>query len=127
LSLHQVGVPTLTSPMLSAAAAGGRGGATPVGDFLSAAAAFALPLPGQAVSVLPAPTTPGGGAAPALTRQGIDGFFAAIGPEDGSWAAVPAKRHAQDGTGDLWGDVLSQTQWWQDAEEVVTANALRRG
>jgi hypothetical protein len=55
----QVGAPMLSSPMLSAAAAGG--GETPAGGSL--AAAFALPLPpGQAVVPLPA-------TAPALTRQ----------------------------------------------------------
>jgi photosystem II stability/assembly factor-like uncharacterized protein len=76
LSSLQVGVPTLASPMLSTAAAGGGNGATLVGDSL--AATLALTLPGQAATLLPAATTLNGGAAPALARQGIDEFFAAI-------------------------------------------------
>jgi photosystem II stability/assembly factor-like uncharacterized protein len=125
LSSIQVGVPTLGSPMLSAAPAGG--GATAVGDSLAVAAVFALPLPGQAVTLLLAATSPNDRAAPALARQAIDQFFTAIGREDGSWAFAPAKRHAQDGTEDLWGDVLSQAQWWQDPEEVFAPTALGRG
>jgi len=107
LSIAQAG----GSPMPSAVAAGGGDGATPVGGSLAAAAAFALPLPGQAVTPLPAATTPNGRAAPALASQAIDQFFAAIGQEDGIWAFAPAKRHAQHGTEDRWGDVLSQAQW----------------
>ena len=98
--------------MLSAAAAGGGDGATTVGRSLAVAAAFALSLPGQAVTPLPAATTPNARAAPALASQAIDQFFAAIGQEDGICALAPSKRHAHGGTEDLWGDVLSQAQGW---------------
>ena len=69
----------------------------------------------------------GGTAAPTLAPQGLDDFFAAIGCEDGSWAFAPAKRHAQDGTEDSSGDVLSQAQWWQYPEAVFAPTALCHG
>ena len=108
----QLGAPTITSPMLSTAAAGGVDWAGPVGDSLTRAPVFALPLPGLAVTLLAAAMTSSGRAAPVLTAQGIDQFFAAISQEDESWAFAPAKRSAQDGTEVLWRDVLSQDQWW---------------
>lgn len=91
------------------------------------APAFALPLPGQAVTLPPSATTADGGVVSALVRQSADDFFAAIGREDGNWGIAPTKRHAQDETGDLLGDFLSQGQWWQDSVAVVTATALGRG
>lgn len=126
LSSPRVGVPLLASPMLSVAAGAGGVGAIPVGDSVNAVPAFAFPLSGQAVTPPRAAGT-SNDRAPALARQSIDGFFATIGREDGSWAFGPAKLHAQDGTEDSWGNVLSQAQWWQDAEEVAAPTGVGRG
>jgi hypothetical protein len=83
-------------------------------NFLAAATGLALPAPGQAVSPAPAvPTLPAQVVLP-FASQGIDPFSEEAGKSDGSWVFAAATRHAREGTGYGWGELLGLAPSGQD-------------
>jgi hypothetical protein len=121
---------TAAVPLPSAGLANpARGGDLLPGGFMTLAAGLALPLPGQAMTIMPAASTPATPTLPPLVSPSIDLFLTEPGKEDRVGVIAAALHCAPADTGDRWDDVLGQLPWGGATGDGVflVANTVAHG